>query len=42
AQAEEINKTITKSLHALMAFSEEQLIEQRYEKFKKIGVYDTL
>lgn len=42
AQAEEINKTITKSLHALMAFSEEQLMEQRYEKFKKIGVYETL
>ncbi|MHC5251881.1 acetyl-CoA carboxylase carboxyltransferase subunit alpha [Listeria kieliensis] len=39
-QAELIDQTLSKSLHALMAFTEDQLVEQRYNKFKKIGVYE--
>lgn len=39
-QAELIDQTLSKSLHTLMAFTEEQLVEQRYNKFKKIGVYE--
>lgn len=40
AQAKAIEKTLTKSLYTLMALSETQLVEQRYNKFKKIGVYE--
>ncbi|WP_099221292.1 acetyl-CoA carboxylase carboxyltransferase subunit alpha [Listeria costaricensis] len=41
-QAKAIEKTINKSLHRLTALSEEQLVEQRYNKYKQIGVYDTI
>lgn len=39
-QAKAIEKTLSKALHTLTALSEEQLVEQRYNKFKKIGVYE--
>lgn len=39
-QAKAIKKTLSKALHTLTALSEEQLVEQRYNKFKKIGVYE--
>lgn len=40
-QADLIDQTLSKSLHTLMAFTEDQLVEQRYNKFKKIGVYES-
>ncbi|EUJ29794.1 Acetyl-coenzyme A carboxylase carboxyl transferase subunit alpha [Listeria grayi] len=39
-QAKAIEKTLSKALHTLTALSKEQLVEQRYNKFKKIGVYE--
>ncbi|WP_239254956.1 acetyl-CoA carboxylase carboxyltransferase subunit alpha [Listeria ilorinensis] len=42
AQAKAIEKTINKSLHRLTALSEDQLVEQRYNKYKQIGVYDII
>lgn len=39
-QAKAIEKTLSKALYTLTALSEEQLVEQRYNKFKKIGVYE--
>lgn len=38
-QASEIEKVIEKSLLTLSEFSDEKLINHRYEKFKKIGEY---
>ncbi|WP_167629523.1 acetyl-CoA carboxylase carboxyl transferase subunit alpha [Listeria valentina] len=40
-QAELIDQTLSKSIHTLMAFTEDQLVEQRYDKFKKIGIYES-
>ena len=39
SQAEEMEKVITKSLKELLKFSEVELVEHRYEKFKAIGKY---
>ncbi|MGJ7920445.1 acetyl-CoA carboxylase carboxyl transferase subunit alpha [Neobacillus sp. LXY-4] len=39
AQAEEINKMLLKSLKELLALSEKELVDDRYEKFKAIGEY---
>ena len=39
SQAEEMEKVITKSLKELLKFSEVELVEQRYVKFKSIGKY---
>ncbi|MDF2903684.1 MAG: acetyl-CoA carboxylase carboxyltransferase subunit alpha [Bacillus sp. (in: firmicutes)] len=38
-QAEEIEKMILTSLKELLKLSEEELVDDRYEKFKKIGAY---
>lgn len=38
-QAESIDEVLTASLTALSKLSEEELIENRYEKYKKIGEY---
>lgn len=39
AQADEINKMLLKSLKELLALSEQELVDDRYEKFKAIGEY---
>ncbi|RXI98530.1 acetyl-CoA carboxylase carboxyl transferase subunit alpha [Anaerobacillus alkaliphilus] len=41
-QANAIGKVLDKSLTELAELSEEELIEQRYEKFNNIGEYDTV
>lgn len=38
-QAEEIDKMILTSLKELLKLSKEELVDDRYEKFKKIGAY---
>lgn len=38
--AQEIKKSITKNLSELEKLSKEKLLEQRYEKFRKIGVFE--
>lgn len=38
-QGEEIRKVLKSSLKQLLPLSEEELIENRYEKYKKIGVF---
>ncbi len=41
-QAEFISQTISKALHTLTPFSKEQLVDQRYNKYKQIGVFETM
>jgi acetyl-CoA carboxylase carboxyl transferase subunit alpha len=41
-QAEEIGTVLKKSLQALLQLSEEELIENRYQKFRTIGKYSVL
>lgn len=38
-QAEEIKKVLKKSLQELLTLTEDELIENRYQKFRKIGAY---
>mgnify|MGYP001267560449 CR=1 FL=1 len=41
-QARFIDATLSKSLHTLSQYSEEELLEKRWEKYKQIGEYITL
>lgn len=40
-QAEFVKETIVKSMKTLTALSKEQLIQQRYEKFAKMGSFSS-
>ncbi|MRG87685.1 acetyl-CoA carboxylase carboxyl transferase subunit alpha [Salinibacillus xinjiangensis] len=41
-QANNIYETLQKSLQKLTSYSKDELLEQRWEKYKKIGAYTTL